>query len=93
VVHPSPDDEVELEQQEKHREPLLHVQGPETFESRGRLPPGGFAQEKEHRGPAHEDPEDREDPMVERDRTRGGGRTGPFGLNWRVFSQTVADLF
>ncbi len=93
MIHPSPDDEVELEQQEKHREPLLDMQGPETFEPRGRLPPGRIAQEEEHRRPAHKDPEDREDPMVERDRIRRGDRNGAFGLNWRVFSQTVADLF
>lgn len=93
MVHPGPDHEVELEQQEKHREPLLDVQGPETFEARRRLPPGRVAQEQEQGRPAHEDPEDREDPMVERDRIRRGDRNGAFGLNWRVFSQTVADLF
>jgi hypothetical protein len=69
------------------------MQGPQTVEPRRCLPPGGLSQEEEHGGSGHEDPEDGEDPMVQRDRRRRRSRTGAFGLNWGVFSQTVMGLF
>ena len=93
LVHPGPDDEVQLEDEKQDREPLLSVQGLKAGEPGRRRPPGRFPQKQEHGRSTHEDPQDGEDPMVERDRDGRGNRTRAFGLNWGVFSQTVKRLF